>query len=81
MILSDSLFLVHTDFGSIVYLMPPQHLNDRPGTTLQSRCIEYGKQLAVLNNGQWQQWYQPGRKWRALTDARTIALLERVPDA
>jgi hypothetical protein len=77
MILSNSTFLVHTDHGRIVYSLQPQHLNDRPGSTLRDRCIGQGEQLAVFNQGQ---WYKPGMR-EPITDARTIALLERVSDA
>jgi hypothetical protein len=77
MILSDSTFLVNTDHGRIVYSIQPQHLNDRPGTTLRERCMDYGRQLAVFNQGN---WYKPGMR-ELISDARTIALLERAPQA
>jgi hypothetical protein len=44
---------------------------------LRDRCIGQGEQLAVFNQGQ---WYKPGMR-EPITDARTIALLERVSDA
>lgn len=77
MILSNSTFKVTTDHGQIVYSLQPQHLNDRPGTTLRERCVMWGEQLAVYNAGQ---WYRPGMR-EQITDARTVALLERVADA
>jgi len=77
MILSNSTFLVNTDYGRIVYSVQPQHLNDRLGTTLRDRCISYGEQLAVFNQGN---WYKPGMR-ELISDARTIALLERVSQA
>ena len=77
MIITDPMFLVHTDHGRIVYSVSPQHLIDRPGTTLRERCICYGDQMAVCNDGQ---WYRPGMR-EPITDKRTIALLERVSDA
>lgn len=77
MILSDSTFMVHTDHGRIVYSLQPQHLCDRPGSTLRDRCIGQGQQLAVFNQGQ---WYKPGMR-DLIDDARAIALLERVPTA
>ena len=77
MILSNSTFLVNTDHGRIVYSIQPQHLNDRPGTTLRDRCMDYGEQLAVFNNGQ---WYRPGMR-ELISDARAVALLERVAEA
>ena len=77
MILNDPAFLVNTDHGRIVYSVSPQHLIDRPGTTLRERCICYGDQMAVCNDGQ---WYRPGMR-ELITDKRTIALLERVSNA
>ena len=77
MILSNSIFLVNTDHGRIVYSIQPQHLNDRPGTTLRDRCINYGEQLAVFNNGHWD---RPGMR-ELISDARAVALLERVAEA
>ncbi len=77
MILSNSTFLVHTEHGRIVYSLQPQHLNDRPGSTLRDRCVSFGEQLAVFNQGQ---WYRPGMR-KLISDARTIALLERVSEA
>ena len=47
------MFLVHTDHGRIVYSVTPQHLIDRPGSTLRDRCICYGEQMAVCNADQW----------------------------
>lgn len=78
MVLSDSTFLVHTDHGRIVYSVQPQHLNDRPGSTLRDRAMSYGRQLAhATPDGR---WYKPGG-WEEITDLRTIALLERAPKA
>ena len=77
MFTSDSTFLVHTDHGRIVYSVQPHQLIDRPGSTLRERAMDYGTQLAVFNQGQ---WYKPGMR-EQITDARAIALLERVPQA
>lgn len=77
MVLSNSTFCVITDHGAIVYSVQPRHLNDRPGSTLRERCMMWGEQLAVLNQGQ---WYKPGMR-EPINDVRTIALLERVPMA
>lgn len=77
MFTSDSTFLVNTDHGRIVYSVQPHQLIDRPGSTLRERAMDYGTQLAVFNQGQ---WYKPGMR-EAITDRRTIALLERVPNA
>ncbi len=77
MIRNAPMFLVHTDHGRIVYSLTPQHLIDRPGSTLRDRCICYGEQMAVCNADQ---WYRPGMR-EPITDKRLIALLERVSDA
>lgn len=77
MVLSDSTFLVTTDHGRIVYSVQPHQLIDRPGSTLRERAMDHGTQLAVFNQGQ---WYKPGMR-EQITDKRTIALLERVPNA
>ena len=78
MILSNSQFLVKTQYGnSIVYSLQPQHLNDIPNSTLSERCMMYGEQLAVKHNNQ---WFKPGMK-TIIDDAKLIALLERVPNA
>jgi hypothetical protein len=78
MVLSDSTFLVTTDHGRIVYSVQPHQLIDRPGSTLRERAMDYGTPLAVFNRGQ---WYRSNSNWEEITDARTIALLERVPQA
>lgn len=78
-VLSDSTFVVvFPETGNrAVYSVQPQHLNDRPGTTLSERARFYGEQLAHECNGR---WYRPGG-WVEITDPRTVALLERVPQA
>jgi hypothetical protein len=76
-VLSDSLFLVRLPSGArAVYSVQPQHLNDRPETTLESRAIEHGTALALQIHGQ---WYDTMR--RPIENLRTIALLERTPNA
>jgi hypothetical protein len=77
MVIGDSMFLVNTDHGSIIYSVQPHQLIDRPGSTLRERAMMYGTQIAVSNQGQ---WYRPGMR-EVITDKRTIALLERVPQA
>jgi hypothetical protein len=47
------------------------------GATLNQSAIEYGTQIAVLHDGQ---WYKPGLR-EPITDHRTIALIERSPEA
>jgi len=78
MILSDSTFAVKTEHGNvIVYSLQPQHLNETPNSTLRERCMMYGRQIAVQHRGE---WFNVGMK-TPIEDLRTIALLERVPDA
>ena len=60
-----------------VYSVQPQHLNDIPGTTLAERARMWGEQLAVELGGT---WYKRGGK-EEITDPRTIALIERCPEA
>ena len=78
-VLSDSTFaVIFPETGNrAVYSVQPQHLNDRPGTTLSERARFYGEQLAHECRGK---WYKPGG-WVEITDPRTVALLERVPQA
>lgn len=77
-VLSDSTLLARMPSGnSAVYSLPPQHLNGRPGSTLNQRCIEHGKQLAHWYGGL---WFEPGG-WVEILDIRRIALLERAPEA
>lgn len=78
-ILSNSTFSVVLDNSGnrAVYSVQPQHLIDRPGSTLAERARFYGEQLAVEIDGQ---WYKRGAK-ELITDLRTIALLERAPKA
>jgi hypothetical protein len=60
-----------------VYALQPQHLNEIPGITLNERAICYGEQIAVLFGDR---WFKAGGR-EEITDLRTIALLERCPDA
>lgn len=75
--LSDSIFLVTLPSGNrAVYAVQPQHVNDRPGTTLAERARNYGMQLAHAHEGR---WYRPG-DGAEITDLRLIALLERATE-
>jgi hypothetical protein len=75
--ISDSIFLVTLPSGNrAVYAVQPQHVNDRPGTTLAERACNYGTQLAHAHEGR---WYRPG-DGAEITDLRTIALLERASE-
>jgi hypothetical protein len=77
MVIGDSMFLVNTEHGSIVYSVQPHRTIDQPGSTLRERAMMYGTQIAVSNQGK---WYKPGMR-EEITDKRTIVLLERVPQA
>lgn len=77
-VLSDSSVLVVLPSGNrAVYLVQPQHMSDRPGTSLATRARDYGQQLAHEHG---RRWYRAG-SWDEITDLRTIALLERAIDA
>ncbi len=77
-VINESLFSVVLPSGNrAIYSVQPQHLNDYPGSTLTQRAIEYGAQIAHEKAGR---WYRPGA-WDEITDARTLALIDRCPDA
>lgn len=61
-----------------VYEVQPQHLNPTHyAWSLNQSAIEHGRQLAVEHDGR---WFKPGLR-EEITDHRTIALLERAPNA
>jgi hypothetical protein len=77
-ILSDTCFLVTLPSGNkAVYAVSPQHLNERPGTTLNERAYMYGQQIAVKFGDAWHK----SEDRAEITDVRTIALLDRCPEA
>lgn len=77
-VLSDSIVSTVLPSGNrAVYAVQPQHMNDRPGTSLATRARDYGRQLAHAHEGR---WYKAGG-WEEISDPRTIALLERAIDA
>lgn len=77
-VINEAIFsVILPDGARAVYSVPPNQVSDRPGTTLSERARFYGTQLAVENGGQ---WYKTGMR-ELITDPRTIALLERAPDA
>jgi len=77
-VLSNSIFQARLSSGALaVYEVQPQHLNPTDsGWTLNRSTIEHGRQLAHEHAGR---WFKPGG-WEEITDARTIALLERAPN-
>lgn len=77
--LSDTILLVTLPSGNrAVYAVQPQHVNlQHWGATLNQTAIEYGEQIAHELDGR---WYKPGG-WTEITEPKTIALLERSPEA
>ena len=78
-VLSNSILLVRLPSGArAVYEVQPQHLNPTHcAWSLNQSAIEHGRQLAHESAGR---WFKPGG-WDEITDPRTIALLERSPNA
>lgn len=79
-VLSNHSCLVSLPSGNkAVYSVQPQHMNLQhlAGARLSDIAREHGTQLAHEKDGR---WYKPGG-WEEITDLRTIALLERAPDA
>jgi len=78
-VLSDTSLLVTLPSGNrAVYLVQPQHLTPRASNVTQNQnACDYGQQVAVEHNGA---WYRPGLR-EEITDPKTLALIERVPQA
>jgi hypothetical protein len=77
-VLSNTILQVTLPSGHrAVYEVQPQHLNEVPGLTLSERARSFGTQLAHEHDGR---WYKRGG-WEEITDLKTIALLERAPEA
>lgn len=77
-VISDSLFIVRLPSGNrALYAIQPHRLIDYPGSTLNQRAIDYGEQIAHELNGK---WFKPGG-WIEITDIKTLALIERNPEA
>lgn len=78
-VLSNSILKVRLPSGArAVYEVQPQHLNrTHHAWTLNQSAMEHGRQLAHENDGR---WFKPG-SWEEIADLRTIALLERSPNA
>ncbi|MEN9316070.1 MAG: hypothetical protein RIS35_2463 [Pseudomonadota bacterium] len=82
MSLSNTLLKVRLPSGGeAVYDVQPQHLTLRHyDATLASNAREHGTQLWHSKDGRWYEAAGPLRSaWHAVTDAKTIALLERMP--
>jgi len=77
--LSDTILNAVLPSGNrAVYALQPQHVNlQHFGQTLNQAAIAHGRQLAHEQGGR---WYKPGG-WEEITDLRTLALLERAPEA
>jgi hypothetical protein len=78
--MTDSILAVTLPSGNrAVYSVAPQHVNDRPGTTLAERARDYGTLLATRFGAD---WYRPtAAGMKLIDDNRTIALLERATEA
>jgi hypothetical protein len=78
-ILSDTSLLVALPSGNrAVYLVQPQHLNPTASNVSQNENAHmYGRQVAVEINGD---WFRPGLSEK-ITDLKTLALIERAPQA
>ena len=78
-VLSNSMLLCRLPIAGhkAVYEVQPHHLNEVPDLDLNTRALRYGKQIAHEHSGR---WYKP-EGWVEITDIRTIALLERCPEA
>lgn len=65
--------------GRAVYDTPPNRV-PRAGLPESLHWpMEYGQQIAHEIPGQRGQWCRPGG-WEPITDARTLALIDRVPE-
>lgn len=78
-VLSSTILNVRLPSGHrAVYEVQPQHINlQHWGATLNQAAIEHGKQMAHQHGTR---WFKAGG-WDEITDLRTIALLERAPEA
>jgi hypothetical protein len=75
---NTNLLCTFTTGNKAVYSVQPQHMNlQHFGANLNDSAIEYGTQVAHECAGK---WYKPNG-WEEITDLKTIALLERCPDA
>ena len=75
-VISDSLFIVRLPSKNLaLYSVQPQHVprDDIPASADWPRM--FGTQIAHELRGQ---WFKPGG-WVEITDARTLALIERCP--
>jgi hypothetical protein len=76
-VISNASFRVVLPSGNAaIYIVQPQHVprNDIPASIEWPRM--YGEQIAHELSGR---WYRPGG-WDEITDARTLALIERCPE-
>ena len=79
MILSNTNLLCTLPSGhKAVYSIQPQHMNlQHWNANMNQVALDYGTQIAHQHGDR---WYKAGG-WDEITDLRTIALLERCPDA
>lgn len=82
-VISDTLLRVTLPSGNAaVYLVQPQHLprDDIPESRDWPRM--HGEQIAHQCNGVWYEAAGPMKHaWHEITDTRTLALIERTPEA
>jgi len=78
-LLSYTAMLVILPSGArAVYLVPPPHLNPTASNVTQNEnAYMYGLQVAVEHNGA---WFRSGLR-EEITDLKTLALIERAPQA
>ena len=78
-VLSDTALLVTLPSGNrAVYLVRPQHLSPTASNVTQNEnAYMYGQQVAIEFNGA---WYRPGFR-EEITDLKTLALIDRAPQA
>ena len=78
-VLSDTALLVTLPSGNrAVYLVRPQYLSPTASNVTQNEnAYMYGQQVAVEVSGA---WFRPGLS-QEITDLKTLALIERAPQA
>ncbi len=83
MSLSNTILRVTLPSGAqALYEVEPQHLNERPNSTLNERAISFGRQLAVENAGCWYDRAHGNSSWSSpIADPKAIAAIEAITTA
>lgn len=76
-VISDTLVSVQCGDRRQVYRLGPQHLDDKPGSTLAGRALAFGDLLAYCDQGTWHY----ARTRAPIEELRVLALLDRAVDA